>query len=101
MPNQQIQGVNIFGRSADEYVTISEDVNGNNALNVRTLEPTDQVYYFFDSDGNPIYIGVGSQGIATSASGWAITNIVWSSGLPVSKKHATGILDNRASLSYT
>ena len=61
-----------------------------------------QEVFDWDASGNPIYIGVAYAGAETSDATWLIKKITWdASGNPTSKKTATGIWDNRASLTYT
>ncbi len=53
------------------------------------------------STSDIIYIGVAPYGTATSATGWYISKIVISSDGTQTTTHATGIWDNRTSLSYS
>jgi hypothetical protein len=53
------------------------------------------------TDGQPVYIGYGARSLATSVSGWLVYKYTFdANGFVTSKKTATGIYDNRSSLSY-
>lgn len=63
-----------------------------------------RVEWITGSGGNKVaqYVGVGPQGLASSASGWMVQKITYDSNdNPTLIQISYGIWDNRASLTYT
>lgn len=61
----------------------------------------------YDGSGNPEYIGYAMPGTATSAIGWQIQKITYSSGAPITIAYPGGdnsyayVWDNRAGYTYS
>lgn len=53
------------------------------------------------SSGNPIYMGFGAQGIATTNAGWLIHKFTWSGSDMTVRQTAFGAWDSRATLTYS
>jgi len=69
---------------------------------VTTLPNSNQILVDYDGGTNPIYVGYGGKGIATSDDDWFIQKITWVSNNPTVIKSANEVVwDDRASLGYT
>ena len=67
-----------------------------------TNVPTDmQMQIDYVGGSNPIYVGYGAKGLATSSSGWVIQKFTWDvNDNCTSRQIAFGIYDNRTALTY-
>jgi hypothetical protein len=75
------------------------------SASLRTSDGGQSFQKLFDydvrTDDNPVYIGYGVRGLATSSDGWLINKITYDdSDRPISIKSAIGVYNNRASLTY-
>lgn len=62
-----------------------------------------RVDYNSQTDGQPLYVGYGARGLASSANGWLVQKFTYDSNSPrqcTLRQIAYGIWDNRASLTY-
>lgn len=58
--------------------------------------------YAARSDDQPVYVGTGARGLATSADGWLIKKFTYDgSDRPTVIQNAVGTWDGRAALTYT
>ena len=83
----------------EQYIANYEHDDLFNAKQVTDVGSDKQIIIFAEAT-NVKYIGFGARGLATSADGWLIKKIDKSAD-PTTIKHAIGILDDKATLTYT
>lgn len=73
------------------------------SLVISAEETISQMFFDYDvrTDGQPVYIGYGSIGLATSADGWLLYKHTYNAnGYITSRQVAYGAWDNRTSVTY-
>ena len=91
-----------MGRELNEVISLVYN-EGTTALRVTDVGTNVQKIIDYDVrvDDNPVYVGYGDRGIATSSALWLINKITYDGSARVTLvQSAVGVWTNRASLTY-